>query len=98
MFGLQNRDIDNILKAVSHFPNINKVIIFGSRAMGNYKPTSDINIAISTDNKCYETAIKLSGILNDELPIPYFIDVLDLNFIENENLLNHIKKYGKQLV
>ena len=51
MFGLKHRDIENIQKALNMFPNITKAIIFGSRAMGNYKNASDIDIAVQLNDK-----------------------------------------------
>lgn len=42
MFGLLDRDIEYIKDAISKFETIEKAIIFGSRAMGNYKKGSDV--------------------------------------------------------
>ncbi|MGL5710507.1 MAG: nucleotidyltransferase domain-containing protein, partial [Cetobacterium sp.] len=45
--GLKEREIDEI-KILHHlFPQINQIIIFGSRARGDYNRTSDIDIAIT---------------------------------------------------
>ena len=40
MYGLLDKDIDYIVNAFNKFSQIEKVIIFGSRAMGNYKKGS----------------------------------------------------------
>ena len=98
MFGLKNRDIEHIKAAIEKFPQITGVFIFGSRAMGNYKEASDIDIAIETNINSPDIAIKLSGILNEELPIPFFVDVVDLNNTKNKALLEHIKTEGKVFV
>ena len=45
MFGLLDRDIKYIIKALEQHDEIEKAIIFGSRAMGNYKKGSDVDIA-----------------------------------------------------
>ncbi len=37
MFGLLDRDIKYINKALKQYDEVEKAIIFGSRAMGNYK-------------------------------------------------------------
>lgn len=97
MFGLKDRDIRNIQKALSMFPNITKAIIFGSRAMGNYKNASDIDIAIQLNENNLNTIIKISGILNEEMPIPFFVDVINLDMIKNKSLIEHINKEGKEL-
>jgi uncharacterized protein len=97
MFGLKHRDIENIQKALNMFPNITAAIIFGSRAMGNYKSTSDIDIAVQLNDKDPNTIIKLSGILNEELPIPFFVDVINVDTIKNKQLIEHISNEGKKL-
>ena len=43
-FGLSEKTIEIIKKLLSNYPQIKKVKIFGSRAKGNYKPSSDIDI------------------------------------------------------
>lgn len=42
MYGLLDRDLKYILKAMAHFTEIDEVVIFGSRAMGNYKKGSEV--------------------------------------------------------
>ena len=46
MYGLLDRNLKFILEAISKYPEIEEVIIFGSRAMGNYKKGSDIDLAL----------------------------------------------------
>ena len=46
MCGLLDRDIKYIRKALEKYDEIEKAVIFGSRAMGNYKKGSDVDIAI----------------------------------------------------
>ena len=94
-FGLLKRDLDFIIRALNQFPEVEKATIFGSRAMGNYKRGSDIDLAISGKNINYKTVTRLSSILNEELPIPLFIDVIDYNNISNKNLVKHIDTEGK---
>lgn len=96
-FGLKDRDIDNICDAVSRFPEVEKVKVFGSRVMGNYKKGSDMDLAIFGEKLNDNIAIKLAGILNEELPIPYFVDVLNYKTISNKVLIEHIYKFGKKI-
>ena len=51
MFGLLDRDIKYIIKALEQHDEIEKAVIFGSRAMGNYKKGSDVDIAIIGENE-----------------------------------------------
>ena|SRR6056297_1738681 len=45
MYGLRERDLEYIHAALSKCPQVEKAIIFGSRALGNYKKGSDIDLA-----------------------------------------------------
>jgi len=94
-FGLLKRDWDFINKALQFFPEVEKAIIFGSRAMGNYKKGSDIDLAIVGNNINDQIKTRLSSMLNQDLPIPYFIDVVDYKSISNKDLVIHIDTEGK---
>ena len=94
-FGIYDNSFTLILDSLKKFTEIEKAIIFGSRAMGNYKKGSDIDIAITGKNINDKIVTRLSSILNQELPIPYFIDVVDYNSITNNDLKKHIDKEGK---
>ena len=95
MCGLLNRDIEYILKALSMFPQIGKAIIFGSRAMGNYKNGSDVDIAVVGESIDNSILYKLDDYLNEVYPLPYFFDIIHYDRISNENLIKHIDKDGK---
>lgn len=92
-FGLSKKTIEIIKKLLSNYPQIKEVKIFGSRAKGNYKPSSDIDLALfgNIDDKLLR---HITSEL-DELPTPYQFDVLNYNDIDNENLKNNIDKFGK---
>lgn len=95
MCGLLERDFRNIYLAIKQFPEIDKVVIFGSRALGNYKKGSDIDLSIYGNGINRRTILTLSDLLNEEYPIPYFFDIIHYESINNENLKSHIDKYGK---
>lgn len=92
-FGLSEKTIEIIKKLLSNYQQIKEVKIFGSRAKGNYKPSSDIDLALfgNIDDKLLR---HITSEL-DELPTPYQFDVLNYNDIDNENLKNNIDKFGK---
>lgn len=96
-FGIYNNTYEIIIIVLNCFPEIEKAIIFGSRAMGNYKKGSDIDIAILGNNINDKTITRLSATLNEEKPIPYFIDIVNYNSITNIQLKEHIDKEGKVL-
>lgn len=92
--GLLDRDFTYILEAARRDPNIEELVLFGSRAMGNYKPGSDVDLAVKGENINRSSIRRLSECLNEDLPLPYFFDVLDYNTIENEALKIHIDIFG----
>ncbi|WP_138419715.1 nucleotidyltransferase family protein [Aquibacillus sediminis] len=95
MFGLIDRDLRFINLALEKFDEIEYGIIFGSRAMGNYKKGSDIDIAVKGEGITSKTLYKLSDLLNEEYPLPYFFDLIHYEAITNANLKDHIDKEGK---
>lgn len=93
-FGLPEETIIKINKVFAKYPEIEKVIIYGSRAKGNYRIGSDIDLTIMSINNAH---LLLTKILNDldELLLPYMIDLSFYIDISNENLKEHIKRVGQ---
>ena len=65
-FGLRDKDLDNIIKTMQQFSEIKKAAIFGSRAKGNYKPGSDVDIAIWGNDISFTTLSRINAILEEE--------------------------------
>jgi len=96
MFGLTNNDLQIIVDVIKVHPQIDEAIIFGSRALNTHKKGSDIDIVLK-GREIEVLSAKISGILNEETPLPYFCDVIDYNLIDNEDLRNHIDRVGRQI-
>ncbi|MBN2897432.1 MAG: nucleotidyltransferase domain-containing protein [Clostridia bacterium] len=94
MYGLLERDMDFIIKAVRKYEVVEAVILFGSRAMGNYKQGSDVDLAILGENVTRSVTRGISEALNEEYPLPYFFDVLCYRDISSDRLKEHIDKEG----
>lgn len=93
-WGLKESHIHLVQKTLAEFPEIREVRIFGSRAMGNFKPGSDIDLALYGDGPIAHLT-RLSAKLNEELPLPYLFDVVDYAAIENPDLTTHIDRFGQ---
>ena len=91
-FGIRDKSYSLILESFKSFSKIEKAYMFGSRAMGNYKPGSDIDIAILGDDVDFETTSGLYRKLNEELPIPYFIDIVNFNTVDVDELKKQMKE------
>lgn len=94
MFGLKSTDLDLIFKILRQHPEVDEAIIYGSRAMGNFKPGSDVDIALKGQIDL-ETAQNISVELNERIPLPYKFDVIAYASIDHQPLLNHIDQFGK---
>ena len=90
-FGLPQETIDILLNYFKQRKEIEKVVIYGSRAKETYHTGSDIDFAIWTKNNIATTI--LSEL--DELPTPYMFDVTDYKNLTHEGMKNSIDKYGK---
>ena len=90
MFGLKRKELEEI-KAILRQEGISRAIVFGSRAMGNYRPGSDVDLAVIGDEK------RLSYALNEESSLIYHFDVLNLEKIHSDKLKSHIERVGKLL-
>ena len=73
---------------------ISEVLLFGSRAKGNYKIGSDVDLAIKGDRVTPTTVLELSDCLNEEKPLPYFFDVIQYETIDELRLVEHIDRVG----
>ena len=93
-YGLLDRDLVHILESVRAFPEISQLVLFGSRAKGNYKTGSDVDLAIKGASVTYDTAVKLADVLNEEKPLPYFFDVIHYEGITEQRLVEHIDRIG----
>ncbi len=94
-FGISEKSFKLILKTLNEHPEIEKAIIFGSRAIGNYKTGSDIDLALYGENLTRTIVDEVNSELNERLPIPYFIDVINYAEIKNKDLKEHIDSVGK---
>ncbi|WP_373894750.1 nucleotidyltransferase domain-containing protein [Virgibacillus natechei] len=97
MFGLLEQDIQMIAQALKSNKEIDCAMIYGSRALGNYKKGSDVDIAIKGTDVNHNTAAQLSELLNEAYPLPYFFDVVHYEGIKNEALIQHINQYGVKI-
>lgn len=95
MFGLKQEDIKTITAVISKRGEVEEVLIFGSRAKGNFKNGSDVDIVLKGENVTRDTILAISGELNDETILPYHFDILDFNTIQNEELIQHIQRVGQ---
>ncbi len=92
-FGLKETDIELIKTVFSNFPEVEKVVIYGSRAKGSYKPASDIDLTLFGNKLNLTILQKIENDL-DDLMLPYFFDISIFSQISNQDLVEHINRIG----
>jgi predicted nucleotidyltransferase len=94
--GLKPAVIQQIQSTFSKFPEINTVILYGSRAMGTYKIGSDIDltVALNTQYAPSITLLNKISIALDQLNLIYTFDISLLSDITNPKLIEHINQFG----
>ena len=92
-FGFKEKDLEDIIGVFNCFAAIKEAIIFGSRAKGNYRHGSDVDIALKGDID-FKTLTRISYLLNQESLMPYKFDILAYSKITNQDLKEHIDRIG----
>lgn len=93
--GLTQDDVNKINSVFSKHDQIEKVLIYGSRSMGNYKPASDVDLTLIGKNIDLSLQLKIEFEL-DDLMLPYKFDISIFDRITNTEFINHIERVGKE--
>lgn len=92
-FGLTQKQVERIHAVFKRYPEVKKVVLFGSRAMGNFKKGSDIDLAVMDPVKP-ETLLAIGSVLNEETTLPHLFDVIGYKTIASRALQRHIDQHG----
>ena len=91
--GLKDDHRQAIIDLLAANEQVEKVVLFGSRAMGTFTPTSDVDLALFGDALTLRDEGRLLSEL-DELTIPQRVDIVRWSSIESRELLRHIEREG----
>lgn len=92
-FGLSEGAYNKIAKLLNQFPEFEKVQIFGSRALGTFREGSDIDLVVFGGHISRE-ALRRFKIFYDDLNLPYQMDLIHYESIDNPALKKHIDENG----
>ena len=92
-YGLTETTIDKIRSVFVRFPEIDKAVLYGSRAKGNYKTGSDIDLTLYGPAITSDLFSAITSML-DDLLLPYTIDLSLLDEISHAKLREHIERVG----
>ncbi len=91
--GLSSETISKIQQVFARYSNIDLVRLYGSRAKGNFRQGSDIDLVIMGDGLNFSQLLRIEVEL-DDLLLPYKIDVSLFRQLENKDLVDHIQRVG----
>jgi type I restriction enzyme, S subunit len=92
-FGLDENILEKITQVFEANSKVDKALMFGSRAKGNWRPDSDIDIAIMGKGITLDDILKMS-VAFESNGLSYKIDLLDYNNIKEKALVEHIDRVG----
>lgn len=92
-FGLTTNIISAITESIAACPSVSRLVLFGSRAKGNYAPGSDIDIAVFGENLTFDDFLDFS-IKIDTLEIANKVDLIHYQTIRDSDLVEHIGRVG----
>jgi predicted nucleotidyltransferase len=96
-YGLPDRTLDTLDAIFRKYLGIKEAILYGSRAKGNCRRGSDIDLSLKTNETFTRTdLLHIAGDFDDS-DIPYFVDVSIYDKLSNPDLKDHINRVGKVL-
>lgn len=92
--GLSEQTIEKICGIFASHPAIDKAVLYGSRAKGNFRPGSDIDLGLIGQGLSTKELDEIDSEL-DDLLLPYTIDLLIFDKLDQAGLREHIERVGK---
>jgi predicted nucleotidyltransferase len=93
-YGLKKETIEKIIDIFERHDEIEAVLLYGSRAKGNFKPGSDIDLTL-IGKRLHLTLLNKVSLELDDLLLPYIFDLSLYNHIKQPDLIDHIQRVGK---
>ena len=87
-------DLNAIINVVASVDNVQRAVVYGSRAKGNYRPNSDIDIMLFGDSLTFSDIATVADRL-DDLLLPWQIDITARNRVFNSDFIEQVDRYGK---
>lgn len=94
-FGLPEKTVEKICGVLAGHAEVEKAMLYGSRAKGNYKNGSDIDLTLEGSRLGYRDLLTIMREL-DDLLLPYMIDLSILSMVDHEGLREHIQRVGQE--
>lgn len=93
-FGLEERDIQVICAIFARYPQVEKAVLYGSRAKGNFKNGSDIDLTLlGGEDLTLEVLYRIMDEI-DDLLLPYTFDLSIFRQISDPDVIDHVRRVG----
>ncbi len=96
VFGLSEKNCRTIRQILQQYPAVARAMIYGSRAKGNYRNGSDIDLTLFGEALDVKKLLEIAWAF-DESSLPHTVDVSLFDQISNSDLREHIQRVGKVL-
>ena len=92
-YGLTDIELSKLLGAITESPEVEEIILYGSRARGNYRRYSDIDLTLTGESLERRTLYRILERI-DDLLLPYEIDLSIKAELDYQPLLDEINTEG----
>ena len=92
-FGLKAATLDKIMSIFARHIEVESAILYGSRAKGNYREGSDIDLTLTGEQLTYRTLLRIEDEI-DDLLLPYLFDISIFSHIDDPDVIDHIRRVG----
>jgi uncharacterized protein len=93
-FGLSEATIDKIQTVLARYPQVETAVLYGSRAKGNYKSGSDIDLTLYGGEELTLTVLLRIMSEIDDLLLPYTVDLSIFHTVNDPDLIDHVERAG----
>ena len=91
--GLSEGTVHRIVEVLGHFPEVEKAVLFGSRAKGTHRRGSDIDLALVGAALDWLTIGRIYDAL-DDLLLPYRFSLIQFDRSTDPDVAAHISRVG----
>jgi uncharacterized protein len=92
-YGLPDHTVNQICAVLAQYPQVERTVLYGSRAKGNFKPGSDIDLTLFGQDLSQKLCATIAEAL-DDLLLPYSIDLSVFADLKHPELEAHIQRVG----
>ena len=93
-YGLSEQTLQKIHDVFVRYPQVEEAVLYGSRARGDYKNGSDIDLTLRGGDTLTHTILsQIANDLDDQL-LPYTIDLSIFKNIRNSDMVEQIERVG----